>query len=516
MTPEQLTVEIERLFSDLEIRIMSDIVRRIRINGFSTASADWQITRLQQLGRSEEEIKKWIQAALGAADEELEHIFSDQVYEQYMGHERAYKVNGFEQIPYDSNMPLQQLAEAAKSQISKEYQNMADSMGFALRDHSGKVINTPLLEFYRNTLDNAVLDIQSGAFSYQVVLERTINRMTASGLRRIEYDSGHSNRVDVAARRAVLTGFRQVQGQINEQVARDLGTDSYEVTWHRGARPSHQVWQGRVYTMEQLKTICGLGTVTGLCGANCYHNYSAFIPGVSVRTYTDEWLDQQNALENTPREYLGKEYTTYEALQQQRKLETRMRKYREDIKLLQEGEGDPDSIILKKARYRGTMREYEAFSDAMDLPVQKERIYQDGLGRVAAGRLPEKGKKTGKSVEKQDKTGIMRLPDYEKAVISREKFTHYALEPARDPNKARAFKEALGYTKENADELILKIYEQLPKCKAFEKGDKGYGMTYQVDMKIEGPNGKAAKVLTGWIRDKQSGKMRLITVHVDK
>lgn len=378
---EKLPEKLVKTFSELEIRIMSDIVRRIKENGFSSASSDWEITRLEQLGKSEKEIKGWIQDALSASDEEIERIFSDEVYEQYMGHARAYKASGMDQIPFDENTPLQQLIEATKEQISGEYENLAGSMGFAIRGPDGKIIYSPLMEYYRTTMDAAVIDIQSGAFSYQTVIDRTINQMTTSGLRWIDYDSGARNRVDVAARRAVLTGFRQVQGKINEQVAADLKTDSYEVTYHVGARPSHQPWQGKVWTMAQLQSVCGLGTVTGLHGANCYHDYNAFIPGVSVRTYTDEQLENMIANENTPKEYLGKKYTTYEALQHQRQMETVMRKYRQDIKLLQDGGGTEDSIILKKAKYQGKLQEYEAFSKKMGLPMQKQRIYQDGLGK---------------------------------------------------------------------------------------------------------------------------------------
>ena len=378
---ERLPEKLVRTFSELEIRIMSDIVRRIKENGFSTSSADWEITRLEQLGKSEKEIKIWIRNALSASDEEIERIFSDEVYEQYMGHARAYKASGMKQLPFDENVPLQRLIEATKEQISGEYENLAGSMGFAIRGPDGKIIYSPILEYYRTTMDASVIDIQSGAFSYQTVLERTINQMTTSGLRWIDYNSGVHSRVDVAARRAVLTGFRQVQGKINEQVAADLKTDYYEVTYHVGARPSHQPWQGKVWTMAQLQSVCGLGTVTGLHGANCYHDYNAFIPGVSVRTYTDEQLEKMIADENTPKEYLGKKYTTYEALQHQRQMETVMRKYRQDIKLLQDGGGTDDSIILKKAKYQGKLQEYEAFSKKMGLPMQKQRIYQDGLGK---------------------------------------------------------------------------------------------------------------------------------------
>lgn len=83
--------------------------------------------------------------------------------------------------------------------------------------------------------------------------------------------------------------------------------------------------------------------------------------------------------ENTPREYNGKQYTTYEALQQQRKMERGMRAQRQRIKLLQEGGADPNDIILAKAKYQGQMQTYRDFSKKMQLPEQKARIMQDGL-----------------------------------------------------------------------------------------------------------------------------------------
>jgi len=376
---EKIPSEVVKAMSDLEIRIMEDMVRRIRVNGFSTASADWQFTRLEQLGMSEQQIKAWVQEVLGATDEEIERIYSDEAYQEYMGSGRAYKVYGRDRIPFDDNVELQQLIEAVKRQTGEEMTRITGSMGFVTKGLHGNLISIPLTEFYQRTLDNAMYDIHSGAFDYNSVLGRVINDMTNSGLRWIDYESGHHNRVPVAARRAVMTGFRQVQEKINEQVARDLGTDSYEVTVHIGARPTHQVWEGQVWTMDELHSVCGLGTVTGLHGANCYHDYNAFIPGVSVRTYTDDELKQIHEQENKPKTYNGKEYTTYEALQRQRQLETRARKYREDVHLLQKGDGSEDDIIAKKARYQGTLQEYRDFSRKMDLPMQKERIYQDGL-----------------------------------------------------------------------------------------------------------------------------------------
>jgi hypothetical protein len=383
---EGIPIPFEKTMSDLEMRIMTDIVRSIRVNGFSTAKADGQIGRMVQLGESEENIKKWIREALEITDDELEKIFSDTVYEQYYGYKRVYDTFGVRQIPFAGNIELQDLLAAVKAQTKSEFRNITDSMGFALRNPgTGNIYNSPLTEFYRDTLDGAVMDIVSGAVSYDVAISRAINVMTNSGLRTIYYDTGHSNRVEVAARRAVMTGFRQVQGKINEQVARDLGTDYFEVSYHIGARPEHQVWQGRVYSYTQLQSICGLGSVTGLHGANCYHDYNAFIPGISVRNYTDQQLEEMLEKENTPKQYLGKEYTSYQALQKQRQMERNMRKTRQDIKLLQEGEANNRSVVSKKARYQLQMQQYKAFSNAMGLPEQMQRVYQDGLGKVGRG-----------------------------------------------------------------------------------------------------------------------------------
>lgn len=226
--------------------------------------------------------------------------------------------------------------------------------------------------------------------------------MTNSGLRTVDYETGWSNRVDVAARRAVMTGLTQVTAKINESNAEKLETDMFEVSWHSGARPSHQVWQGRWYKSSELESVCGLGSVTGLCGANCYHSYYPVVPGISVPTYTEEELTEMNRQENIPTDYNGKQYTKYEALQRQRQLETRMRAERQKIKLLQDGGADETDIMLARAKYRGTSQEYTSFSKAMDLPQQRQRVTIDGLGNIGVGKwkIP---------VEKSSKSGIIEL-----------------------------------------------------------------------------------------------------------
>ena len=133
---EGIPQPFEKVMSELEMRIMADIARAIRINGFSTSTADAQINCLIQLGQSKESIKKWVKEALDATDAEMEKIFSDTVYEQYYGYKRAYELNGVTQVSFWQNRELQGLISAVGAQTKDTFRNMTNSMGFALRNPS--------------------------------------------------------------------------------------------------------------------------------------------------------------------------------------------------------------------------------------------------------------------------------------------------------------------------------------------------------------------------------------------
>jgi hypothetical protein len=379
---EQMPIEIERRMLDLQQRIMEDIIRRIRINDEITRSADWQIYRMVQMGQSTEYIQKQIQRALKLTDKEIKDLYEGAIQSGYVRDEKIYKAVGKDFIPFKENAELQQLIQATILQTKSEMVNICQSLGFTI-ELNGKMVFTPMAQYYQKVLDEAVLGVTTGTFDYNTMLKKVVNEMTKSGLRTVDYASGWSNRIEVATRRALMSGAMQVTNKINDFNADELGTDKFEVSWHATARPSHQEWQGRIYTKQQLTDICGLGSVTGLMGANCYHSYYPFIEGVSERQWTDKQLDEMNSKENAIREYNGKGYTTYEATQRQRQLETLMRKQRQDIKLLKSGEGSEDDIQTAQIKYRNMMAQYKRFSEEMNLPQQKERIYLDGLGKVA-------------------------------------------------------------------------------------------------------------------------------------
>ena len=386
-------------YVELEERIIQDIVRRIVKTGEVTSTADWQINRLKIIGYSSEDIEKMLKTTLNKSYPEMFELYDKVINWEYVRNKDLYEQVNAEYIPFEKNKHLNQAINGIAQQSLEDLENITRSLGFYL-DINGKKTMTPLSQVYTEHLDRACFDIVSGAFDYNSVLRRTVTQLTNSGLRTINYVSGWHNRVDVAARRAVMTGLSQITGKITDYNAKKLGTEYFEVAWHAGARPTHAVWQGKVWTKEQLVSVCGLGTVTGLLSANCYHEYYPFFPGISERNWTDQWLEEKNQEENKPKEFQGKEYTVYEAKQRQRQMETAMRAQREKVRALQKGKADQDEILAHKMKYQGQLNEYARFSKKMGLRQERERIYLDMKGRVAPDLRKFIAKSTGNDIIK--------------------------------------------------------------------------------------------------------------------
>lgn len=393
---ERLPLRLGKLYQEIGELVMEDIVRRIKKTGKITSTADYQINRLLLLGATSEEIEQEIKKRLDASYEEMFRMYDEVIDWEYVRNKDVYEQVNAEFIPWEENYQLQQISRAIIEQSKNELVNLTNSMGFALDYGNGKKVFTPLSEYYQKYLDQAMLSIVTGAIDYNTALRKCVTQMTNSGIRVVDYASGHSNRIDVAARRAVMTGISQLTGRISEYNAERLKTGYFEVAWHAGARNTgsgylnHQSWQGKVYTKQELVDICGLGEGGGLEGWNCYHERYPFIPGISERNWTDEWLEAKNRQENTPKKYQGKEYTVYQATQKQRQMETSMRAQREKVRLLQKGDADKDMILNERIKYQNQLYEYTKFSNRMGLVQQRERIYLDMRGRVAPGKISRK------------------------------------------------------------------------------------------------------------------------------
>lgn len=480
MTPEEkgsLPIRVEKLFYELQDRIFTDIVRRIRKTGKITSTEDYQINKLLLLGDSTGFIESELKRLLTLSDPEIWEMYDKVCEWEYVRNRDAYEQINGNFTPLEDNDTIQGWSQAIVAQTQNEIKNLTRSLGMTVDIGGGKMAFTPLAEYYQKHLDRACMDVVTGSFDYNTVLRRVVKELSASGLQVIDYSSGWRNRAPVAARRAVLTGVSQLSAQINEQVAKDLKTDKYEVSWHSGHRPSHW-WGGRVYTYQELQSVCGLGEGDGLCGWNCRHSYYAFLEGYSIRTYTDEQLDRMEEKEQSVRTYRGKEYNAYQASQAQRKMETTMRAQRAKVRQLQQGDGDKDDIIAAKARYLNTLHQYQAFSRKMELPEQMERVYMDGLGRVITDNristlFPQKmvdnmqrdlsqykkyKKVLGESIGSLDKFGNIKYNDSEQWEKLQKKFSTYQEIDGKNWSEEFKTKSKLAYGRFEKEDIVMSVH----------------------------------------------------------
>ena len=386
MTPEELEKlpkPIERTMTTLELSIMNEIVQRIKASAQITPVTDWMLNRLTAIGVSKSKIKRMIEEAIKQAGLQVDDIYKQAARSDYIRNREIYEAAGVDYQPYEDNQWLQQVVDAARRQTKdslRPLENITQTTGFNVPMGGGKKVFTPLSEYLERSLDKAMLGITTGTRTYSQAIGEVIDEMTASGIRTVDYASGKSDRIEVAARRAVMTGVAQMTKQVSDKNAEELGTDHWEVDWHMGARNTgtgylnHQSWQGKVYSSEEMRTVCGVGEMLGFADINCYHIKFPFLPGISKRKYTDEWLAEQNRKENEKKTFRGRDYDTYGALQYQRRLERTIRKQKQDVKLLEKAGADKDDITAAKCRLRLTNKAYVDFSKEMDMRQQRERL----------------------------------------------------------------------------------------------------------------------------------------------
>lgn len=385
MTPEELEKlpkPLERTMTALELSIMDEIIQRIKEVAQITPVIDWLLVRMDAIGKGRSSIRQMIGKALEKTDLQVDDIYEQAVQSDYIRNKAIYEDAGRDYLPYKDNQWLQQVVDAARRQTKdslRPLENITQTTGFNV-PMGGRKVFTPLSEYLERSLDKAMLGITTGTRTYSQAIGEVVDEMTASGIRTVDYASGKSDRIEVAARRAVMTGVAQMTDKVNEKNMEALQTDYCEVDWHMGARntgtgyQNHQGWQGKVYSSEEMRTVCGKGQMLGFGGINCYHIAFAFIPGISKRKYTDEWLAEQNQKENEKKVYKGREYDTYAALQHQRRLERTIRKQKQDVELLEKAGADKEDVTAAKCRLRLTNKTYVDFSKEMGLRQQRERM----------------------------------------------------------------------------------------------------------------------------------------------
>ena len=379
---EQAPGDIVRLMQELQDWTIRDIARRIRQHGTIPPTAEYQIHRLHDLGMFDADLKREIQRALNLSDAQINALYSEAAQSAFLYDKRAFLSHGIPFIPYSENFFLKRMVGDIALQTQDAMRNITRSMGFAVREPGG-VVFKPAAQFYQSELDLATMKVSTGVETLEQSIRQAVRKMVESNLRTVDYASGRTDSIDVAARRAVFNGLKELTNRQSDYNSALIGSTLFEISWHGGYRPSHR-WGGRRYdtmgtppypTEQQLyeRYTSDKGEIGTLGDVNCYHIKYAVFPDTPP-TYTDAQLDQMHEEQMEKKTFEGREYNQYEARQKQRAIERAMRDSRSIIAGIKGGELEGD-LTAARSRYTQQRRKYKEFSAAMGLRTEFERVF---------------------------------------------------------------------------------------------------------------------------------------------
>ena len=362
---DSLPNSLIEMYSLVEIDILADMAQRIAAYDYFVPSAMHQMQKLEELGAVRNHIITALAAMTGQSQAEIVELLTiastETVEDDIAYYTRA-----------DVYAPDKVDTEALYSNLNAGLQQTQQ----AFFNLTGTTARTASRQF-ELALDRAWLQVSTGAFDYNTSISNAIADLARNGLGAIEYKSGRVDSIEVAVRRAVLTGINQTALKTQETLADQLGVDLVETTAHGGARPSHAKWQGKVFsrkgrvtingvTYEDFKKATGYGTGAGLGGWNCRHNFHPYVPG-APRAYSTKQLKEMDA-KNI--EYNGVKLTQYEASQKQREIERGIRAAKRTAAALEAAGQDA-------SKYRSALKDlraaYADFSEQTGLKPQQAR-----------------------------------------------------------------------------------------------------------------------------------------------
>ena len=387
---EMLGDKAAELMQEAEHDIIADIARRIKKTGRFTETAELRVMALRKAGWSTQKIRVEVMNILNADPEYKKFVanntkqYKRDVMSAIRQMEKEAAKAGDDIIAQAGDMSYNadlyawhQAGETLTedSSIVKVTQEMGKATGGTLKNltrtmgFKGPHDFVALKNAYIGYLDKALMKMIMGGVSYDAAVEQSVREMARSGLRSVEYASGRTYQLDTAARMCIRTSAHQLSAKISERNCDVMGQDLVEVSEHWGARPSHQIWQGKIYSRSGKNKKyppfkeCHYGEADGLCGVNCRHTFHPFFEGISEPT---KWQKEPD-----PKEYGGKMYSYYDATQKQRAMERQIRSTKREIEAMRSIGGNTSELESQKKRQ---IREYHKFSHAMDISPKDNRL----------------------------------------------------------------------------------------------------------------------------------------------
>ena len=374
------------LWQQVEDDILRDVARRISKMDTLTPTANWQLWRYQQVEAVRQDVVKKLARYTGKSEAEIRRLMQEAATRTMEAEDEIYYHYGKEPTPFADNATLQALLNAGYQQTAGTFHNL-----------TATTANTVSGQF-EAALDRAHLKVSSGAFDYKSAVKSAVDSL-ADTMKYVTYPTGHTDTLEVAARRAVLTGVNQTGAKLQVARADEMGVEFFETTAHGGARPSHAEWQGRQFHRggavdymgkhyPDFEAATGYGTGAGLCGWNCRHTFFAIFPELGpAPAWTQADLEALNARDI---EYNGGKYTRYEISQMQRARERTVRKYKRRYLAEDAAGADTTASAVKLWQAR---QELTDFISATGGRVDSARTSVAGFGRSASSKATWAAKK---------------------------------------------------------------------------------------------------------------------------
>lgn len=386
---------ILKLYRQLEDDIVRDMVRRLVSTDWQmTQSAVWQMEKAQELGlHVYDDIVRRLAQITGKTTQELKELFEDGGTETLRYDDRIYRQAGLNPLPVKQSPGMLQALTAGYKKCGQTLKNLTLTTASEAQ------------QLFITSCNRAYMQVSSGAFDYNTAIRKAVEAFGSSGAT-VRYPTGHRDKIDVAVRRAVMTGVSQTCGQLQEMRLDEMDCDLVETTAHMGARLSHSYWQGQVFSRSgkhkrypDFVASTGYGSGDGLMGWNCRHGFYPFFEGLSERAYSKEMLTewQQHTVS-----YNGKTYTDYEASQKQRELERSIRDAKRTLLGIEEGKREADDELRRgleedfAAKSVKLKKQEQALADFLKQTGREEeraRVQTAGFGRGIAQRAVQANKK---------------------------------------------------------------------------------------------------------------------------
>ena len=383
LTPEyleDLPEEILQLYYKAEQEILADMARRVSTYDYWIPAAEYQRKKLHEAGVLQEDILKSLSGLTGKSEAELKQLMQEAGTKALRSDTAAYEAVGMTVPEIADSEPLRAILNAGYKATAQTMRNLCQTTA-----------RTATMQF-ENALDLAWLKVQSGAFDTDSAVRSAIKELAERGIQSIRYPSGRTDSIEVAVRRAVVTGVNQTAAQLQEELADELGCDLVEVSAHAGARPDHAKWQGKIYSRSgkdpnypPFRQSTGYGTGAGLCGWNCRHTFGPYIEGSPP-----VWSEEQLAELDAPKyEYGGRKLTEYEASQQQRYNERQIRRWKREEAAMKAAGLDSSEATAKVKEWQGRQQEFLA-QTGFKRQYAREQVISNYQDQIITGKVNDK------------------------------------------------------------------------------------------------------------------------------